>query len=220
MTTPAATTEKKPLSANEEARFKQLEIIIRENFASFVRVGQSLAEIRDRQLYRATHRTFEKYCKYIFDMSSRRAQQLIDAAEVVKNVNNCSQIGWEPANEAQARPLAKIIKSNPATLQEVLEMAVETARDGRITASHMDRVVKRFIGENVTHTVRKASSSLHGPVVGAEFKEAFDAFMAQIVKARESGYRQTSRLLVIAALEDALQAIKLDPEYNDEVRAA
>jgi len=49
--------------------------------------------------------TFEAYCKGEWDFTRMRASQLIAAAGVVKNVNNCLQI---PSNEAQARPLAQL----------------------------------------------------------------------------------------------------------------
>ena len=60
-----------------------------------------------------------------------RASQLIAAAEVVGNVNNCLQI---PATESQARPLTAL---PPDAQREVWAAAVETAPNGKVTAAHV-----------------------------------------------------------------------------------
>jgi hypothetical protein len=49
------------LTAGERLDLTAAETIIREGLEKFIEVGQALAEIRDRRLYRATHRTFEEY---------------------------------------------------------------------------------------------------------------------------------------------------------------
>jgi len=63
-----------------------------------------LLEIRDSELYRL-YGTFEDYCRKRWRVSYRRAAQLMDAAEVVFNLNNCSET---PTHESQVRPLTKL----------------------------------------------------------------------------------------------------------------
>lgn len=79
-------SESGKLSIAEERRFSELEKTIAKNFKGFVAVGMALAEIRERRLYRAKYRTFEAYCKYIWDVNRVYAHRLIGAAQVVQNL--------------------------------------------------------------------------------------------------------------------------------------
>lgn len=56
--------------------------------------GKALAELRDRRLYRSTHRTFEEYCRDRFGYTHRRVNYLIAGSVVFDNIvmgTNCSQ---------------------------------------------------------------------------------------------------------------------------------
>ncbi len=53
---------------------------------AFYEAGKALKEIRDRQLYRSKHQTFEAYVKDRFSMKQSRSYQLMDAAIVVDNL--------------------------------------------------------------------------------------------------------------------------------------
>jgi hypothetical protein len=70
-----------PLSPNELSRLNQLRQTIREGLRSWVAAGEALREIRDRQLYRSSHPTFEVFAEFEFQLTGRRLTQLIDAAE-------------------------------------------------------------------------------------------------------------------------------------------
>jgi hypothetical protein len=54
---------------------------------SFYVAGKALQQLRDRRLYRSTHRTFEEYCRDRFGYSRRHPYLLIDAAIVVDNLS-------------------------------------------------------------------------------------------------------------------------------------
>ncbi len=54
---------------------------------AFHEAGKALLELRDRRLYRSTHKTFEEYCKDRFGYSRRQPYYLIDAAAVVDNLS-------------------------------------------------------------------------------------------------------------------------------------
>ena len=47
---------------------------------AFYEAGKSLKELRDKRLYRSTHRTFEEYCRERFGYNRSRSYQFIDAA--------------------------------------------------------------------------------------------------------------------------------------------
>lgn len=61
---------------------------------AFFEAGKALAELRDRRLYRSTHRTFEEYCRDRFGYTHRRVNYLIAGSVVFDNIatgTNCSQ---------------------------------------------------------------------------------------------------------------------------------
>ena len=127
------------LTLDEARRLAYCEALIEQGIKTFVDVGNALAEVRDDRLYRGTHGTFEDYCRDMWGMERRRAYQLMEAAAVVSNVKNFAQI--QPANDAQARPLARL---EPAEQIAAWEMAVETAPNGKVTAAHVAATVKRI----------------------------------------------------------------------------
>ena len=128
------------LTESEQLECKSLEETIERGLQSFYEMGKALSRIRSHRLYR-TYGTFEQYCSQRWEMSRRAAYQLIDAAAVVDNVRNCAQIF--PANEAQARPLAKL--ETKEQQQQAWLYAVETAPGGKVTAEHVASVVKEIL---------------------------------------------------------------------------
>ena len=106
-----------PTSTLAEGRAEELRARLRRHEA-----GAALATIRDTRLYRATHATFEDYCRARRGIARQTAYQLISAAGVVENVRNCVQT--LPVNERQVRPLAALT----AEQQAVVPYRVTTAR--------------------------------------------------------------------------------------------
>ena len=61
---------------------------------AFFEAGKALAQLRDRRLYRSTHRIFEEYCRDRFGYTHRRVNYLIAGSVVFDNIvtgTNCSQ---------------------------------------------------------------------------------------------------------------------------------
>ena len=112
------------LSESEDARLARNETRISQGLASFVEVGEALSDIRDARLYRATHGTFEEYCRTKWSMTDRRARQLMDASEI-------GTIVPQITTESQARELARV---EPARREEVIRKA-DAATGGKITAA-------------------------------------------------------------------------------------
>ncbi|HBA73071.1 MAG TPA: hypothetical protein DCZ63_13045 [Geobacter sp.] len=205
----------KPLSAREAMMLAEYEHTIVKDFAAFYRVGQALAEINRLRLYRTEEgRTFEQYCKKLWDMSKSKAYQLIDASGVYGQLQlqcgeflstNCgdSQDGSQernlPLNEAQVRPLTKF-KGHPEKIVAMWKEATHSAPNGKVTASHVNKVVKSYLGENIKKTVHAARQKV-SQTCSAEFTEAFDAFAEQISEARKANYKHTSREMIIKALD-------------------
>ncbi len=135
---------RKLTSAQEKARLSKREAEIRKNLQGFVAVGRALMEIKAMGLYKvAGYKTFDEYCKDRWDFTKSRASQLITATAVVQNVYNCKQNGMPlPANEAQARELAKLEQKQQLP---VWERAVKKAKDGTVTAKLVQKEVEAVL---------------------------------------------------------------------------
>ncbi|MHC0068923.1 hypothetical protein ACWATR_39690, partial [Nostoc sp. UIC 10890] len=130
---------------------------------AFFEAGKALAELRDRKLYRSTHKTFEEYCKQRFGYTRIAASYKIAAATVMDNLltnglqkeeiatdelqtpkmlTNGLQI--LPNNERQVRPLASL---EPEVQREAWQKAVEEAGgkvpSGRIVKNVVQRIMER-----------------------------------------------------------------------------
>ncbi|MCK6629606.1 MAG: hypothetical protein L6R45_31065 [Anaerolineae bacterium] len=135
------------LTTSEATRLAELETVIERGLQTFIEVGSALMEIRNSRLYRQTHATFEEYCQDRWDLRKSRTYQLMDAAEVVENLKSSTIVELSggaiplPINEAQARPLARL---GVDMQRQVWQKAVETAPQGRITARHVETIVREF----------------------------------------------------------------------------
>ena len=88
------------LMPSDALSLQKLEAVIERGLRTFVEVGAALLEIREGRLYRATHVTFEEYCKERWGWNRDYANKQIRAAQVVQNLDtNVSK----PQTEAQAR---------------------------------------------------------------------------------------------------------------------
>ncbi|MDZ8140468.1 MAG: hypothetical protein RM049_35120 [Nostoc sp. DedQUE04] len=98
-------------------------------------VSPILIKLRDRRLYRSTHKTFDEYCLDRFGYNRSRSYQLVDAAVVVDIF---------PTAEGQVRPMTKL---EPQEQQEVWLRAVELAGGkvptGRIVKDVVQRIMER-----------------------------------------------------------------------------
>ncbi|MEH2268040.1 MAG: hypothetical protein V7K68_06345 [Nostoc sp.] len=112
---------------------------------AFFEAGKALTELRDRRLYRSTHKTFDEYCLDRFGYNRSRSYQLVDAAVVVDNLQKCPQfVDILPTAEGQVRPMTKL---EPQEQQEVWLRAVEVAGGkvptGRIVKDVVQRIMER-----------------------------------------------------------------------------
>ncbi|MEH2146781.1 hypothetical protein [Nostoc sp.] len=113
---------------------------------AFFEAGKALAELRDRRLYRSSHRTFEDYCRDRFGHSRRQSYLLMDAAVVFDNlVEICDQFDHKlPTAEGQVRTMTKL---EPQEQQEAWLRAVEVAGGkvptGRIVKDVVQRIMER-----------------------------------------------------------------------------
>ena len=119
-----------PAERRELAEYRD---VVTRGVKVFYKIGEALAAIRDRRLYRETHGTFEEFCRAEWGFNASRARQLMIAAETVTNVTAAGLPA--PANEGQARELARVPEEQRA---EVWQKVVDIT-DGQPTAAAIRR---------------------------------------------------------------------------------
>ncbi|NDJ25923.1 hypothetical protein GS682_30925 [Nostoc sp. B(2019)] len=129
---------------------------------AFYLAGKALMELRDRKLYRTTHKTFEEYCRERFGFERRYPYRLMESTVVVDNLMEMcpnrtqndlvvdisapdfSEGQVLPINEYQLRPL---IPLEPEVQREAWQQAVEAAGgkvpSGRIVKDVVQRIIER-----------------------------------------------------------------------------
>jgi phage N-6-adenine-methyltransferase len=147
------------ISGAEAQELLHLETIIEHGLHTFVDVGTALLKIRDSRLYRTAFDTFEDYCRQRWGLKRQRAYELIDAATVVGNLSEISDI--QPARESHAAPLAAL---PPETQRVVWQQAVETAPNGKVTAAHVQSVVDEYKAPIVLRTCPRCGKQWAAPL--------------------------------------------------------
>lgn len=126
------------LAKGEAATLAECEAVIERGMETFVEVGNALLTIRESKLYRATHATFDSYCRERWGWSRIRAHQLIDASKVVQEMGETLTMVNKPTTERQARPLVELPKAERA---DAWKEAVERS-NGKPTAKVVQEVVR------------------------------------------------------------------------------
>ncbi|BBD63313.1 hypothetical protein NIES2109_61630 (plasmid) [Nostoc sp. HK-01] len=118
---------------------------------AFFEAGKALAELRDRRLYRSTHRTFEEYCRDRFGHSRQQSNYLIAAAGVYENLttNGCQIL---PTSEREVRPLVPLTVEEQLTCwQSAVKEAGGKVPTGRIVKDVVQKIMERTKLPNSYH---------------------------------------------------------------------
>ncbi|WP_193199656.1 hypothetical protein [Nostoc sp. MG11] len=129
---------------------------------AFYLAGKALVELRDRKLYRNTHKTFEDYCRERFGFERRYPYRLMESTVVVDNLMKMCPIRTQndlgadtftpessegqilPINEYQLRPL---IPLEPEVQRDAWQQAVQQAGgkvpSGRVVKDVVQRIMER-----------------------------------------------------------------------------
>ena len=153
-----------PITISESRDLIALEKIVAKGLQTFVEVAEALAEIRDRKLYKIEHATFADYCKEKWNMSDRRARQLMDSAEVVAELSKSGTT--VPPSERQARPLTQL---PPAQRAQAYQEAVKTSATGTPTAKEVEVVVRKLKPKEAKKTKQQVAQQ--APVEAAPAEE-------------------------------------------------
>jgi hypothetical protein len=125
-----------PSTAELEA-LERCTAIVDAHVKNYARVGAALREIRDKQLFRWSHESFETFVKDRWKMGEAYAHRLIAAAEVAQNV---SPVGVSPPSERVARPLTAL---EPVVQVEAWKEAVAEAGGGVPKVAQVERAVEK-----------------------------------------------------------------------------
>lgn len=120
------------ISLQQKKRREVLEGIIREGEKAFAAVGNAIIEIRDTELWKDTHETFEAYCQDTFGWSGSRARQLASAATVQNSLPPALKV----PTEAAARKLASV---PPPARASVVQKVVDAGK--KITAAALSKAM-------------------------------------------------------------------------------
>jgi hypothetical protein len=97
-----------PLTSSEKRRKQELEALVQAGLKEFLRVGQALAEIRNRRLYRTEFPTFEQYVRAKFGLARSSADQLIRSASTAQCLLEAGAELPPGTTEAVIRPISTL----------------------------------------------------------------------------------------------------------------
>ena len=131
------------LTLSDTQKLEHCESVIGRGIAAFADVGNALLSIRDGRLYRATHATFDAYCRERWGFQKAYAYRLIASSKVIETL---SPMGDIPDSERKARPLASL---SPEEQPQAWKAAQEKAdAEGR-------RVTSRDVEDEVEQRKQK-----------------------------------------------------------------
>jgi hypothetical protein len=136
--------------ASAPATLADHEAVIERGLETFVEVGQALMAIRDGRLYKATHTSFDAYCRERWGWDRTRASQLIAGSEVLNMFNTLDAPA--PVNDRQARALGPL-RDDPEAMAEVMvEVTAAAEKAGtKVTAKQIaDAVEARTVEDGET----------------------------------------------------------------------
>jgi hypothetical protein len=182
-----------------------MEQTIEGGLKTFYEVGIGLLTIRDGRLYRQGHQTFEVYCKERWGFQRAHAYRLIDAAQTAERVSPIGDI--KPANEAQVRPLTCL---RPERQKEAWRRAVETAPEGKVTARHVETVVRQMKGPLPRLSAEEREQEQRARLA-AEFKSLSRRMALNIRALKEWEWEPLAKRTVVKHLTELLAQAERKP---------
>ena len=147
-----------PLAPEERHRLQVCEKTIREGLGTFVAVGTALMEIRDSRLYRQSHPSFESYVQSVLALTRPRAYQLIDSAQVMRDLSTIVDISALPKNEGQTRELCRW--KTPAERAEKWKTVLTVAGNRPVTAKFIRQTLCPAPAQSAADPTRQAAGYL------------------------------------------------------------
>lgn len=206
-----------PLSPKEQEEREHLERVIEQGFD---RATEALVEIRDRRLYRSTHKSFAAYCQDKHRSCRRKIDYSINFTKVVENLRanhsqdrlngNLSKASMQilPTKPEQTKYLAKL---KPEEQWQIWYKAVEAA-NGKVPAG---KIVQEIAAQHKPEIVAPPKKKQR--VLVPNGWQVGDVFTLSELKGEEQKYngcwaisKELTDSTVIAAVYDATLTVKLN----------
>lgn len=136
------------LMENRRKEHEELCKLFDSELKRFMSHDETLRRIRDLEIYKETHKTFESFVQSRFGIEKSHAYRLISAAEVKQNLSPIGDKIELPKTESQYREVAKAPPEKQAEV--VIKVAEKAAEENRQpTAKDYKEAVKQVVGELV-----------------------------------------------------------------------
>lgn len=159
----------KSLTEAQRTELLDFETTIETNQKNYFMVGEALTHICEKQLYKGTHRSFDKYCEERWDNSGTHIRRLMDAYAFVLKLRAASVVDADiPGNEYQIRLLGELrqrVDHRIAGWKKVVENA--KTKNRKINASLITEVLAKPSGKKAKAKASKKKQTPNGGVVKA-----------------------------------------------------
>lgn len=198
--------QKNGLTSSEMAERNHLEGVIDSVINGINQLAQigdaSLKVLRDKRLYRSTHKTFEDYCQDRFGITRRYANNRIVFASILEDLG--TRVPKLPETEYQARPLAKL--DTPEQQAEAWQNAQKASGEEQPSSAKVNQSVDDLLAKLKAAETRANDAETN---LGEAKKERDLAWeREQKADAKWRQYR-----------EDLLEASKREKAIRDEMNA-
>lgn len=147
-----------PLSREDVKEFEELKnryVAIEKN--SWIEKSKILQRIKHQRFYREHYETFEKFCEDVFDLTARRANQLLQAirsaevieSEILPNVTNGNH-GSHPDPDKLQLPLSE------RHIRELQKLPSEQMRIASAKLKGKDKITQKDVEKAVKDTRRES----------------------------------------------------------------
>lgn len=123
------------LTVEQKIELSHLEKTIERGKTACIEMALALLKIREEQLYRENHSTFEDYCQRRWEFSDRYGRMLVEYGETVRDIRSAGGT-MVPVSERQSRALNGLKTEQKV---EALAGAATIAPDNKPTAHHVQR---------------------------------------------------------------------------------
>jgi hypothetical protein len=155
-----AVTSNEALNKKELGELEKLEKKYRKGAESFLLMGEALAEISNKKLYRS-YGTFEKYCEKKLDLHRQTGYKLINAWETYLGLQAVGYKKQYPSTESQYRELS--IVKDVSDQVKVLDQLYDSHPNDSITAKKIKEVVLAYYPPESDDKGKKNTSKTSKP---------------------------------------------------------
>lgn len=224
------------LTIEERGKLVECEEIIERHLKTFIEVGEALATIRDNRLYREQYKTFEQYCKEVWDYSKTYSIRQIQSYETIQLLENgvdkwCQlapknkhedenviEIGNSdnekkvvlPQNECQVSPLTKL--KDPDDQVKAWQKVLEQLNDGKkLTSYVVAKAVEEVLQEKGVEKVEKTKKEVgQTELLSKMFKRQHQVMIDIIMAEKHNNWHSSSRKEAVKYLKQLVKLAESD----------